>query len=128
GFRRQLVGGVSPVGVGKGAETAGGDKRIDLVLHRLEVGSRIIRPVRKRRRQGGRLDRIGLEAGGDIDPVERMQVIKVNNVILHNLDTHDDVADQLGIGGDLYLESIFNSPDGGDRMDRSAYTAETLRP
>ena len=38
GFGRQMIGRVPPVGIGKGAETARGDKCLDLVLHRLEIG------------------------------------------------------------------------------------------
>src|SRR4051794_4535998 len=55
-----------------------------------------------------------------------MQVIEMDHMILHVLDTDDDIADQLGIGGHLDVQGIFHRPDRGDGMDGRTDPAEAL--
>ena len=94
-FRRQLVGGMAPVAIGEDTQAAGGEC-LDLVLYCAEVGGGVLVPLGERARQFGRLFRIGLERVDDVHPVERVQMIEVNDVILHVLGRQHDVADQLG--------------------------------
>ena len=96
-FRRQLVGRVTPVAVGEDAQTAGGEG-LDLVLHLGEIRGRVLVPLREGLRQLGGLLGVGLERVDDVDPVERVQVVEVDHVILHVLRGHHDVADELGGG------------------------------
>ena len=104
---RQLVGRMAPVAVGEDAQTAGG-KGLDLVLHFGEVGRRVLVPLRKRLRQLRGLLGIGLERVDDVHPVERVQVIKVDHVILHVLRGEHDVADELRRGRHRDAERILN--------------------
>ena len=50
----------------------------------------------------------------------------MNHVILHILDAHDQVANQAGIVGDLYVQGIFHGPDAGHGVNRGADTTEAL--
>ncbi len=124
-FRRQLVSRMAPIAVGEDAQTAGG-KGLDLVLHFGEIRGVIFVPLRKRLRQLGGLLGIGLERVDDVHPVERVQVIEVDHVILHVLRGEHDVADDLRRGRHRDAQRILNRADAGQRMHRGAYAADAL--
>ncbi len=91
-FRRQLVRRMTPVAVGKNAQPARG-KLLDLVLHVREVSRRILVPLRVRLRDFRSLLWICLQRVHNVDPVKRVQMVKVHYVILHVLSRHHDIAD-----------------------------------
>ena len=99
-LRRQLVARVAPVGVGEDAELPGFDQLLDAALHVGEIAGRGARVARNRLRQSrGRL-RVGFERRHDIHPVERMQVIEMHHMVVHELRADHQIADQLRVGGD----------------------------
>ena len=124
-FRRQLVGRVSPVAVGEDAETAGGEG-LDLVLHAGEICRRILVPLGEGLRQLCGFLGIGLESVDDVDPVERVQVIEVDDVVLHVLGGHHDVADELSGGRDGDAESALNRTNAGEGVHGGADAADAL--
>ena len=63
-----------------------------------------------------------------IDPVERVQVIEVDHMVLHILAGADDVADQVGILWNLDAERIFDGAHRRQRVNRRAHAADPLRP
>ena len=126
GLGGELVGGVSPVGVLEGAEPAGADEGGDAVLDPLEVGGARLGPVGDGLGELGGFGRVGLEGAGDVHPVEGMQVVEVDDMVLQVLGGHDQVADQAGVVGDPDFERILHAADAGDGMDRGADPAETL--
>ena len=85
GFGRQLVGRVAPVGVGEGPELAAIDELLRRSLHAGEVLRARQRPVGDRLGERRRLRRIGRQRRHDVDPVERVQVVEVDDVVLHAL-------------------------------------------
>ena len=98
-LRRQLVERVAPVGVGENAELPRFDQLLDATLHVGEIAGRGARVARDRlRERRGRL-RIGLERRHHVHPVERVQVIEMHDVIVHELRADHQIADQLRIGG-----------------------------
>ena len=124
-LRRQLVGWMAPVAVGEDAEAAGGEG-LDLGLHVREVGGRVLVPLRVRLRQFRGFFWIGLESIDDVDPVERMQVIEVDHVVLHILRGHHDVANDFSGGRDNDAQRVFDGAYAGERMYGGANAAHAL--
>ncbi len=116
---------VAPVAVGEDAQPAGG-KRLDLVLHGAEVGGRVLVPFGERAGQFGGFLGVGLEGVDDVHPVERVQVVEVDHVILHVLGGLHDVADQLGGRRNADAQRVFDGADAGLRVNRGAHAADAL--
>jgi len=72
--------------------------------------------------------RIGLESQRDIHPIQRVQVIEVNDVILHHLRAGDQVANQARVFRNFDLERVFDGADTGQSMHHGAHSANPLRP
>ncbi len=131
GFRRQLVGGVAPVGIGENAELALLDEGLHLLLHVGEVAGRRLRIAGDRLRQCRRRRRIGLQRRHHVDPVERVQVIEVHHVVVHILRRDHQVADQLrvlrqGVVRNGAMQRVFNRAHRGDSMHQRADAADAL--
>ena len=82
GFRRQLVGRVTPVAVAERPELSRLDELLQAVLQVAEVARRRQRPARDRLRQFRRRLRVRRERAHHVHPVEGVQVIEVHQVIL----------------------------------------------
>ena len=95
-LRRQLHRRMAPVAVGEDAELARRRRSLELLLD-----GPISRPSCAARRRGSRqrrgLGRVGLERGDHVDPVERRQVVEVDDVVVHRVRGDDHVADVLGV-------------------------------
>ena len=100
-LRRQLHRRVAPVAVGEDPELAAGDEARELVLDRLHLALRVVRPGRQALAQRGGLRRIGLERRRHVHPVERRQVVEVHHVVVQRVGGHDHVADVLRVDRDL---------------------------
>jgi len=124
-FRRQLVGRVAPVAIGKDAQTTGCEL-LDLVLDIGKVPRRVFIIRREGLRQLGGLFGVGLESVDDVDPIECVQVIEVDHVILHVLGGQHDVADELSGRRHRDAERIFDRADTGQGVNRCAYSANTF--
>ncbi len=69
---------------------------------------------------------IGLERVDDVHPVQRVQVIEVDHVILHVLRGEHDVADQLRRGRNGDAQRVLNRAHAGQRVHRGAHAADAL--
>src|SRR5208337_1372661 len=127
GFRGKLVGGMTPVGIVEKAKLAG--------VHILFEGGSDIAEISGAglfgagrnllcKRGGGH--GIGLQRGDDVHPVESVQVIEVDDVILHHLGEEHDVANDFGIFGDSDAEGIFDATHGGNRVNGGANAADAF--
>ena len=127
GFRRQLVGGMSPVAAGENAELAAVDESLQALLHVGEIARAGLRVtgdgLRERRSRCG----IGLQRGNDIHPVERMQMIKVHDMIVHVLRSDHQIADEIGVCRNLVGERIFDRAHGGYAVHQRADATDALR-
>ena len=85
GLGRQSVGRVAPVRVGKRSELPALDESLDPVADAREVLRARQRPVRDRFGERRGLRWIGRQRRDDVHPVERVQVVEVDDVILHAL-------------------------------------------
>ena len=66
------------------------------------------------------------ERGDDVDPVERVQVIEVHDVVLHHLRGHDEVAQQPRVGRRHRADRVLDGADRGDGVHRRAHAADAL--
>jgi hypothetical protein len=101
-FRWQLVSRVSPVTAAKEAQLPRGHEGLDAVLDSLKPGCARFGPFRDGLRELRSPGGIGLQGQRDIDPVERVKVVDVNNVILDVLRARGGVGrtqHRLGIPG-----------------------------
>ena len=62
--------------------------------------------------EGRGVIRIGFQRRDDVDPIERVQVIEVDYVVLHHLGEEQDVADDLSVFWNLHAECIFDATNG----------------
>ena len=127
GFRRQPVRRMAPVRVGEGTELAAIDERLDAVADAREVLRARQRPVRNRLGQRRRLRGIGRERRHDVDPIERVQVIEVDHVVLHALRADDQVAQQPRVGRRHRTDGVFDGANRGDGVHGGAHAADALR-
>ena len=126
-FRRQRIAGIAPVGVGEQAELPGRHQLADARLYLGEVAGRGARVGRDRLRQRRACLRISLERRDDVHPVERVQVIEMHHVVVHELRDDHQVADQLGVGRDRVLECVLDRAHRSDSMHQRAHAADALR-
>ncbi len=126
-FGRQLVGGVSPVRVRKGTQLPRFDKRFDFVLHTLEVRLGRVGPIRNGLREFCRGGRIGFERAHNVHPIERVEVIKVDDVILDKLAAFDDITNDLRVERNRNAERVFHRAHRGCRVNGCADAADALR-
>ena len=126
-FRRKLVGGAAPVGIGKRTELAGLNKPFELVLHAAEITRRGFWPGRDTLLQLGSRFRVRLKRADDVHPVQRVQMIEMHQVILGILRQHHQVTDRVGILRNLNTQRVLYRPDRSQRMHTGTDTADTLR-
>src|SRR5450756_2709567 len=76
--------------------------------------------------EGGGRGWVGFQGRDDIDPVERVQVVEVDDVVLDVLRPGDQVADEPRIAGNAQAQRVLDRAHGGQRMDRRANAAGSL--
>ena len=126
-FGRQLIGWMTPVGILENSELSGIHKLLDGVLDIGKVSGRRCWPARRHLlREASRGSRIGFERRHNVHPVQRMQVIKVNHMILDILRQRHDVADDLRVFRNGDADGILYRPHRGQRVHRSTHAADAL--
>ena len=125
-FRRQFHRRVAPVTIGKNTELTGADKTGQAILDLGELGLAVARPVGEAFSEACRFARIGLQRAGDINPIERREVIKMHDVVMDGVRQNDQVADVLGIDRYLHLQCVFNGTHRGNRVHRRTDATDTL--
>ena len=126
GLRRQPIGWVPPIGVGEDAELSAFHERLHPIAYVREIFRTRERPVRDRLCELGGLRRIARERAHHVDPVERLQVIEVNHVIMDILCGHDEVAQNACIRRWHGSDGMFHRANGRDRMHRRTHPADSL--
>ncbi len=119
---------MAPIAAGKQAQLAAIDHAFDALLDASEIGGAGFFVIRNGLRDLRSLRRIGLERRGDVHPVERVQVIEVDHVILHHLRAGDQVADDARVLRHIDLQRVFDRADARQSVDHGAHSADALRP
>ena len=127
GRRRKFVGWVSPIGIGERTELSASNKGGEFILDALEVVRARFGPIRNGLGQFRGRGRIGVQRADHIHPVQRMQVIEVDHVVLDELNPFDNVAQDAGVVWNGDFQRVFHGAHGGERVDGGADTAGALR-
>jgi hypothetical protein len=123
---RELHRRVAPVAVGEDAELAAIDEALQPLMHAAHLVLAVEVPGREALAQRRRLVRIGLQRRGDIDPVERREVVEVHDLVMHRVRQDDQVADELGVQRHFHLQGVLDRAHRGDGMHRGAHAADAL--
>ncbi len=126
-LRRELVCRVPPVAVREYAQLPALDECRDPLLDVGEVLRRALRPPGDALGDFGCLLRVGFQCAHDVHPVERVQVVEVDHVILKVLRAEHEVPHELGVRGDGDPQRVFHRPYGRQGMHRCADPAGPLR-
>ena len=118
---------MAPVAVGENAELPTLDEGPDALLRVGEVSGARLRVARDRLRQRRRRRGVRFQRRNDIDPVERMQVVEVHHVIVHVLRADHQVADQVGVIGNVVVQRILDRAHRRNAMYERANAADALR-
>ena len=117
---------MSPVGVAERAELPAADEGGQPVLHPLEIVGARLGPVRDGLGQVGGRGGVSVEGADDIHPVQGVQVVEVDDVVLYVLDAFQDVAQNARIVRDFHPEGIFDSSHGAECVYSRSDTANAL--
>ena len=71
---------------------------------------------------------LGLQRRDDVHPVERVQVVEVDDVVVDELAARDQVAHELGVGRRRGADRVLDGPHRGDGVHRRADAADPLGP
>ena len=124
---RQLHLGVPPVAVFKDAELARIDEFSQTVLHVTEITGRGL-GVRGTDGflQCGRFSHVGLEGAHDVHPVERRELIKVHQMVVRVKRRIHQVADEIGVFGNVDRQSVLDGAYGRKRVNPGADAADAF--
>ncbi len=117
---------VTPVAVGKDAELAARHQGADLVLHLGQLIGAVEGPGRYPLEHVRRLLRVGLQGRGDVHPVQRRELVEVDDMVVNVVGRDDEVADVLGIDRHLGADGILHRPHRGDGVDRGTDPTDAL--
>ena len=114
---------MAPISIGEGTKLAAVDEGFkalgDALIIRSAAPWRVADIISQRRGFLG----IGLQRADDINPVERMQMIKMDNMIMLVLGTVHEIANDAGIFRYLYANRVVDCPHRGQSMDVRSDTA-----
>jgi len=126
GLRRQFVSRVSPIGIVEGPELPAVHKGLESLLHIFKIGGAAPGGVGHIVRKRGRLNRIRLEGADDIHPVQGVEVVEMDDMILLILGSMQEVPKDAGIFGNLYTHGMFHCPHRGQSMGVGSDSTGTL--
>ena len=125
-FGRQFVGFVAPVAIGEDPELAAPHESRQPGLHVGEVLGRCLGPTGDASGNLRRFRGIALQGAHHVDPVQRVQMVEVNDVILHVLGAEHQVAHQFGVRRHGDPQGVFHGADRGQGMHGRADAAGPL--
>jgi len=114
-----------PIGVGKRTELAAVDEGLQPLLHLLEVVGAAPRGVGNVVGQGRGLGRVGLQGADHVHPVQGVQVIEMDDVIVLVLRAMHEVANQASILG-IFTPTALSTASRGQSMNVRSDPAGTL--
>ena len=92
GLGRQLVSRMPPIGIGERAELATLHESLNAIAHTGKIRCAGQRPIRDRLCKACGFGRITVECVDDVDPVQRVQMIEMHDVVLDDLRRLDEVS------------------------------------
>ena len=99
---------MAPITGGEDAQLAAINEGFEPVLDGLEFGGAVAGPGGEALGELSGLGRIGFERGHDVHPVQRREVVEMNEVILHGVLRDHEVAHQLRIDRHFDLERVLD--------------------
>ena len=128
GLGRQLVGRVAPVAVAERPELAGLDELLQPALQVAEVAGRRLRPAARSICASSEVFfGSAPRAVTDVDPVERVQVIEVHQMVLRiAASACIRLRMMLALSGILIVERVFHRAHRGERVHARAHAADAL--
>ncbi len=126
-LRTEPVRGMPPVPVRERADVPARQERAQPGLYRGEQLRRRARIVRAGlgERRGAR--GVGLQRRGRVDPVQRLQMVEVHDMIMNEQRRGDDLTQQPGVARWDRTDRVLDSPHRGQRVHGGADTADPLR-
>ncbi len=115
-FRRELVPGMAPVGVGKDAQLAAFDQGLNSFLHRPEITDGVLRPAGESSGEVRRLLRVSPQGADHVNPIQGVQDIEMDHVVLQVVRAEHQVPDKLGIRRDGDTERVLHGAHGSQRV------------
>ena len=125
-LRRQLVGWVPPIAVGEDPQLPGFDECLQPRLIVGEIAGRGPWIAGNALRQRRRLGRIGFQCGDHVHPIERVQVIEVNDMIVHVLCRDHEIADELRVVRNVDFQRVLDRPHRGETVHERTHAADAL--
>ena len=124
---RELHRGMPPIPIGKNSQLPAAGYRLHLVLRSFQFIARVARPGRKGFRQLRGCGRIGLGDLQHVHPIERRELIEVDNVIVQGMRDENQITNVLRVGRHFQLQGVFHGTHAGHRMDGRTDAAKALR-
>ena len=118
---------MAPIAGGEDAQLAAIHECLEPVLDGLELRGAVAGPIGEALRELRGLGRIGFERGNDVHPVQRREMVEMDQVILHGVLRDHEVAHQLRVDWHFDFERVLDGADGADGVDGGADAAEPLR-
>jgi hypothetical protein len=115
-FRRKFVGRMTPVSIVERAKLTAVNKGFNPLLDFLEIYSPSPRSIADIICQGGCFCRIGAERAYYIDPIKRVEMIKMNYVVVLELCAMKKVSYDTCVFGNFDFYCIFDCPHRGQSM------------
>jgi len=126
GLRRKFVRGMPPVGIGKRPQLAAFHKGSQPLLDGFEIDGASHLGVAHIIGERGRGLGISLQGAHHVHPVQGVQMIKVDEMIVLELGAVEEIADDSGVVGNFYLDRIFDCPHRGQGMGQRSDPAGAL--
>ena len=119
--------GVAPIAGSEDAQLAAIHEGLEPVLDGLELSGAVAGPIGEALGELSGLGRVGLERGNDVHPVQRREMVEMDQVILDGVLGDHEVAHELRVDRHLDLERVLDGADRADGMNGGADAAEPLR-
>ena len=126
-LRAEPVGDMAPVAVGERADIAACQERLEPGLDRGEEPGRRTAIVGDGLREDRRALRIGLQRRCRVDPVKRLEVVEVHDVVVDVLRRRDELPQQPRVQRRHRADGVLDRPHRGERVHGRADTADPLR-
>ena len=116
---------VEKIGIGENTQLAGIDQITELFLNGFELFDGMF-PRVILGRDLCRLHGVGFDGRSHINPVQGVQVIEVDDMIMKILGTENQIPDQRGVFRNMHVQGVFNATRGCKGMGVGAHAAGSL--
>jgi hypothetical protein len=116
GFRRQFIGRVAPIGICKGTQLAAVYESLKPLLNFFKVAGAAPGGIADVIGQGRRFLRVGLQCADNVHPVKGVQMVKMDDMVMLELGTHQKVAYDSRVFGNFDANGIIDCPHRGQSV------------